>query len=638
MIDDNRSRLRKISQELYATDITNNDRRSRLHEEKVVYADDWKTEHEDTSFTPMTPKKPSTSVFKKIFLGSLAFFVIALGFAAISFLSGGNTISEKNVDIVITTKSFVDGGETLPVEVTLVNKNKLPIELATLVLEYPQGNQDETVASGALARIPREIAQVPAGATHQESFSIQLYGTENSKRTITAKLDFRVQGSNAIYNKEQPIAVTIRTSPVTITLKAPDQAVPNQEIPLVFTIVGNGTASLPNTAMILEYPAGFTFKRAEPAPSYRETVWYLGDLPPGTNRTITVYGSLVGSVTDLKTIRASIGRQNDRDEQRLDTTYNTLAQVIPLSNAFLDAKLEVANQTGSSVAIASNQQVRVRVTYTNTLTVPLSNVELSVGFGGAAYDQGLVEPVTGFFDTVNNRIRWTSQQDPNLAMLGPGQSGSVNFSIRPRQLSGASAASNPTITMNLDVLGYQAGGTKLSATAIDTKTFTINSDLNLIARSIHYTGAIQNSGPMPPVPNKETTYTLEFRVANTRNRISGAKMVTRLPTNVSWKGVVIPQSENANVSFNQITRELVWDIGEVPGGSSGTASKLLSVKVGITPSANQVSTVPPLTEGLTLTGKDTFTNQDLTINKLPLSTQVLNDGNGPGLSGQVGVP
>ena len=634
MIEDNRSRLRKMSQELYATDIENKDKRSRLHQEKVVYEDDWKTKQVDTSFTPMTAKKPSTSFFKKLFFGSLACLVIALIVFAVSFLGGGNTISEKNVDIVITTKSYVDGGEQLPVEVTLVNKNKLPIELATLVLEYPEGNQEAANASGALARIAREIGSVPAGATHQESFSIQLYGTENSERTIRARLDFRVQGSNAIYNKEQPIAVTIRTSPVTITLTAPEQAVPNQEIPLKFSIVGNGTATLPNTAMILEYPSGFTFNRAEPAPSYGSTVWYLGDLPPGTNRTIIVYGSLVGSVTDLKTIRASIGRQSDRNEQQLDTTYNTLAQVIPLTDAFLDAKIEVANQTGSAVAIASNQQVRVRVTYRNTLSVPITNAELSIALSGAAYDQGLVEPVTGFFDTANNKIRWTSQQDPKLASIGPGESGSVNFSIRPRQLTGSSASANPTIKVVLDVLGYQSGGTKLTAAAVDTKTFTINSDLNLLARSIHYTGAIQNSGPMPPTPNKETTYTLELRITNTRNRIAGAKLVTKLPTYVSWKEVILPQTETQNVSYNQVTRELVWDIGDVQGGSA-SASRTLSLKVGITPSANQVGTAPLLTDALTLTGRDTFTNQDLTITKLPLSTQVLNDGNGPGTYGQV---
>lgn len=637
MIDDSHSKLRKISQELYTTDIRRPEKRSVLHEDKVAYEDDWADTRKNPSdtFTPMTPKTPSTSIFKKIFLGSLGLLLVALIIFGASFLGGGNSISEKNVDIVITTKSFVDGGESLPVEVTLVNKNKLALELATLVLEYPEGNQgDGSSVSGALTRIPREIEKVPAGGTLQESFTIQLYGTENSERTINAHLEFRVQGSNAVYSKDQPIAVTIRTSPVTITLSAPDQAIPNQEIPLKFSIVGNGTAILPDTAMIVEYPPGFTYTRAEPAPSFGTSVWYLGDLPPGGNRDIIVYGSLSGSVTDLKTFKASIGKQNRGNEQQLDTVYNSLAQIVPLSNAFLDARMVIANQTGSSVAIASNQQVRVTVSYKNTLSVPITNAELAVVFSGSAYDQGLVEPVTAFFDTAGNRLVWTAQQYPKLASIGPGEDGQVNFSIRPRQLTGSGSAANPTINLALNVTGFQSGGTKLSAMAIDTKTFTVNSDLNLVARSIHYTGAIQNTGPMPPKPNQETTYTLEFRISNSRNRISGGKMVTRLPVYVKWKNVLLPQSESANVTYNEVTRELVWNIGDIPGGAT-SGSKILSAKIGITPSASQVGIAPALTDSIVLTGKDTFTNQDLTITKLPLSTQVLNDGNGAGTHGQV---
>lgn len=635
MIDDEHSNLRKVARELYTTDIKPPTRRSVLHDEKIVASDSWK---DDTSIASPTVvmQKPvkTTSFFKNMFFASLIFLFVAVVILGLSFVNGGNTVSEKNVDIAITTKAFVDGGESLPVDVTLVNKNKLGLELATLVLEYPQGNDDN---SGTKGRIEREIGTLAAGASHQESFVIQLYGTQNSQRNITAHIEFRVQGSNAVYDKDQSTMVTIRTSPITITLAAPDKAIPNQEIPLKFTIIGNGTATLPNTAMVVQYPDGFTFNRAEPSPTFGSTVWYLGDVPPGVNRTITVYGSLAGSITDLKTIRASVGSQNASNEQLLDTTYNELAQVIPLSNAFLDASIAVANQTGATIPIASNQQVRVRIPFKNTLSVPLTNVQLAVSLSGSAYDPSLVEPISGFFDSVNNKILWTKQQDPSLDSINPGETGDVTFSIRPRILTGTSAATNPVIKVSLDVLGYQAGGTKLTAEGIDAKTFTVNSDLTLLARTIHYTGALENTGPMPPVPNKETTYTLELKITNTRNRVTGAVVTTTLPTYVTWKNVMLPQSESSNVSYNEVTRQLIWNVGDVPAGTgSTTGPRMLSLKVGITPSTQQSGGVPLLTDSIILTGKDAFTNQDLSITKLPLSTQLLNDGKGAGVDGAVG--
>lgn len=632
MIDDDHSQLRKMERELYTTDIQPPTKRSVLHPEKIVAEDEWKSRM-NTATEPvgtMNTKIKTTSIFRNIFLGSLGFLLVALIIFGATFLGGGNTISEKNVDIVVTTKSFVDGGEIVPVEVTLINKNKLPLELATLVLNYPEGNDE---GAGKIVRATREIGTVGVGATHQETFTIQLYGTENSQRTITAHIEFRVQGSNAVYDKDEPVTVTIRTSPVTVTLEAPEKAIPNQEIPLVFSIGGNGTSVLANTAMILQYPEGFTFTKSEPAPSFGNTVWYLGDLPPGVNRKITVYGTLTGSVTDLKTIRASVGAQNQNNDEKLDTVYNTLAQVIPLSEAFLDAKITVANQTGTTVALAANEQARIRIPWKNTLSVPITNAELSVSLSGTAYDPARVEPVSGYFESANNKIIWTKQQIPALATINPGAMGEVSFSIRPRVLSGGQVI-NPAINVSLSVVGYQSGGTKLMGTNIDSKTFAISSDLNLLVRTIHYTGTIQNSGPMPPKPNKETTYALEWKTSNMRNRVDGAIVTTTLPTYVSWKNIVVPQSEAANVSYNEVTRQLVWNVGDLPAGTN-VSQRIISMKIGITPSLQQLGSTPNLTDSIVLTGTDAFTKQNLTITKLPLNTQLLNDGNGPGTYGQV---
>ena len=176
------------------------------------------------------------------------------------------------------------------------------------------------------------------------------------------------------------------------------------------------------------------------------------------------------------------------------------------------------------------------------------------------------------------------------------------------------------------------GDVRISAKNIDAKTLAVSSDLNLLARTVHYTGSVQNSGPMPPAANKETTYALEWKISNTRNRVSGATVTTTLPTYVSWKNVVLPASEAANVTYNEVTRQLIWNVGDVP---AGTASRILSMKVGITPSIQQVGSSPNLTGSVVLTGKDAFTGQDLTITKLPLNTRLLNDGTGAGMDGVI---
>ena len=635
MISDDKSFLRKAEHELYTTDIVPPKKRSFIHEQKLEAPDDWADSKLGSSSNNTPPPMRNTSIFKKIFFGSLGFLFIALIIGGISFLSGDNAISTKNVDLTVTAKTFVDGGESLPVNVSIVNRNKVSMELASLVLEYPEGNGSNP---DAITRTSRDIGSVAVGDTHNESFDVKLYGEENSQKNITAHIEFRVSGSNAVYDKDETVPVTIRTSPLRLTLDVPTNVIPNQEVPLKFSVVGNGTEILTNTALVLEYPQGFTFSRATPVATSGNTVWYLGDIPPGARRDITVYGSFTGGISEAKTIRASVGSQNKQNEMLLDRVYNTLAQVVPLTNAFIDAHLVVENSSSNDaiVPISPTGAVSISIPWTNTLTSKITNAQIEVLLSGTAYDPARVRPNSGTFDSVNNKITWTRQEVPEFASLDPGKKGTVQFTIEPRQFSAGQVASNPIINMSVNIAGFDDAGVRQSALGVDKKTLAIGSDMNFSARTIHTSGVIQNIGAMPPKVNTETTYTLEWQLTNSRNRVTGVKVSTILPTYVSWKNVMVPTAEQANVVFNEVTRELVWNAGEVPAGTgTNLPARILSLKVGITPSVDQKGKTPNLTGDLTITGLDTFTNKTITLTRRALNTQLTGEGSTPGADGIV---
>ncbi|MDB4984194.1 MAG: hypothetical protein JWM20_373 [Patescibacteria group bacterium] len=633
MITDDDSHLRKLNSGLYTGDGMLPNARRVLRAKKVDAPDSWSDPAAMNGPVQAAKLKPPSSAFKKIFFGSLGVLVIAIAIFAFSFLTGGNTISSKNVEITITAKTFVDGGESLPVDVTIVNKNKLPLELATLTLQYPEGNAQNP---DAVATISRDIGTMAVGETRNESFNIKLYGQQNAVENLSAHLQFDVSGSNAIYGSDQIFAVTIRTSPVLLTLDAPDSAIPNQEIPLRFNVVGNGTATLSNTALVLSYPPEFAYTRADPIPSFQNNVWDLGDLPPGANRTITVYGKFSGALNSAQAIKASIGAQNANNQAVLDTVYNDIAQVIPLSKAFLATQISVNGKTNPTVAIGPAEAVQVLVPLQNTLSVPITNAEIHVALSGTAYDPTLVRAGSGYFKSDTNEIVWTAQQTPELASLAPGQTSQVSFSITPKKFSAGTGVTNPSIKISASVIGYGAGGVKQAATDIDQKTILINSDLNLLASTLHYSGGIANTGPMPLQPNKETTYTLVWQITNFRNRVTGVTVTTTLPTNVTWKDVELPASERANVTYNSVTKTLQWNVGDVPAGTgTAAATKTISMKVGITPSSQQSGSIADLTGPITIMGHDTFTGTDMTINHRSNTTQLLNDSSTVGADGKV---
>jgi hypothetical protein len=631
MISDENSRLRKIERELYVTDMKPPNKRSLLHDTPDNAPDDWAMPSSKNTMT-----KPSslnaTSIFKRLFGVALVFLLIACIVLGASLLSGNNTISGKNIELTITTKSFVDGGESLPVDVSIINKNKSQMELATLVLEYPEGSDAD---AGTIARVSRDLPTIGVGDSHQESFVVKLFGQEGSQKELSAHVEFRVPGSNAVYDKTVTATVVVRTSPVRLTLNAADSAIPNQEIPFKFTIVGNGVASLPDTALIAEYPEGFTFTRADPMPTAAQNTWYLGDLPPGVDRTITVYGTFSGGANDLRTMRASVGAQSKKNEQALDTTYNSVTKVVSLTNAFLSAKVVVGDATGATIPINATDRVRIRIPWSNTLSSQVTNAEIRVRLSGSAFDPAKVQVENGFFDTVKNEIVWTKQQEPGLGAIDPGRGGALGFSLVPKSF-GSTSVSNPSISIAVDILGFQTGGTKLTANSVDVKKMVVNSDLNMITRTLFYGGQIQNSGPMPAKANKETTYTVDWQITNFRNKVSGVKVSTTLPVNVAWKDVVLPQSELGNIAYNEVTREVVWTIGDVSAGTGSNApAKTVSFKVGITPSGDQVGTIPYLTGDILVTGTDSFTGSTIQLKKRGMTTQLLNDLSNVGASGKV---
>src|SRR6185369_6503595 len=93
------------------------------------------------SFDTPSPQMPGQNnrFFNRFFLGSIIFFVLALGIAAFIFFGGLNTISSNNVDVAVTAPSSISSGEDLDIGLSVINSNRTNLENAVLYVDYPQG-------------------------------------------------------------------------------------------------------------------------------------------------------------------------------------------------------------------------------------------------------------------------------------------------------------------------------------------------------------------------------------------------------------------------------------------------------------------------------------------------------------------
>src|SRR5207237_128879 len=122
-----------------------------------------------------------------------------------------------------------------------------------------------------------------------------------------------------------------------------------------------------------------------------------------------------------------------------------------------------------------------------------------------------------------------------------------------------------------------------------------------------------------------TTYTVTWTLTNTTNDLKNGVVSTTLPPSVTWRGEFSPTSEK--ISFNPDTKTVSWNVGNIGAGTGFTNSpRQVSFKVALTPSINQVSTVPPLTSDIRASAIDTYTESPLSVTVSGLTTQFA-DGN-----------
>ncbi len=615
------SELEKAEHMLYRPDITIKQKsRAKLHQERTAVPVRWAG-----SSGQQSPRKKfglPSSLFSKLFIGSLVFFVIAATIAGITIATSSN-VSSKRINLEVLGRTFVDGGELLPLQVVIGNNNTTQIELADVVIEYPTN-------TGDIQRMRRSVGTVAARQQIISDFDLTLFGEEGTVVPLTVTLEYRIPDSNAILTKQTTYEVTLRSTPVVLSVVGPQSTLPNQEVTMNYTVVSNSATVVENVLLTAEYPVGFTFIKSEPIAMFSNNVWVLGDLEPGASRTISVTGIVHGNEGDTIAFRGAVGRQDPRDEKRVGTAFATIAQPLTLEASFLRVTMTPSGLVNG--ILAPTGTLNITITWQNPLQVRITDPSIEVVLGGA-YNPATISAQRGFYNSNTHSIVWNKDGDQNLAVLDPGESGQFSFSVQPI-VGNVQSGANPSITAKTNIKGVVEGGTVQSAQSVNELTVKIASDLRLLGEVQHFIGAFANTGPMPPKVGQATTYTIVLTVTNSSNAVTDARVVTTLPDYVTWSNAIWPQQ--APVVYNPVTREVTWTVGSLePGVGYTKPSVQIAFKVGITPSASQIGDAPNLTNDITLFGKDGFTGADLQSVRRALSTRLLNDASSVGSDGRV---
>jgi hypothetical protein len=575
----------------------------------------------------MTTRKKGLSFAAKFLMGSVGFFILAAGAALYIFLGGGNVISPDNIDIQVVAPSLVDSGKQGAIQVIVDNRNTSALTLVDMLVDYPDGTRNPANPTAAMTHIRNSIGTIASGQQIKQNIDGIFYGAEGSAQKVTVTLQYNVAGSNAVFQKTAEADFRIGSSPISLSINAPDTIVAGQSFPVDITVQSNAAEPQQNVVVQGQYPFGFTPVSSTPSATAGGTFWNLGTMQPGSSQVIHLVGSVNGQDGDARVLRFMVGSNTDSTDTTIEVPVLTVPQTVTVRKPFITASIAINGQNGDgkTIAVAQGATLQGVITWKNNLSVGVTNAQFVLTLKGPALDKSSVGSNSGFYQSQTNTITWSPTQEATLASVPPGGTGQLQFSfatVPPG--TGGTLITNPTINLLLDVAGtsLDSGSGPQQVSAIATTNVSVASQLSLTAQALHFTGPITNSGPMPPKAEQNTSYTVEWAVKNSSNIIGNAIVTAILPTYVRYVS-----TGAVGVSYDSSSRTVTWNLGDLPAGVGySTAERTADFQVVLSPSTSQIGTIPHLTGPAVLHGQDRYAQVSVTSNADAVSTQLTESG------------
>lgn len=560
-----------------------------------------------------------------VMLASVAIFVAIVGISSVYLFFGGNQISGKNIDFTLTGPVAVAGGDVLELQVAITNNNAVAIEAATLIVSYPAGTKSVEESPRELFQERINIDDIAPGETRDIIVKSAIFGEENAAREIAATLEYRVKGSNSIFDKKaEPFTFTINSSSIVLRVDVVEKISSGQEFDVKVTLQSNSPTPLKNVLLSAEYPENFTFIRATPDPVYRKNEWVIEDLSAKGTYSVTIRGVASGVVTDAFQLKFQAGTPRTDNQFVVGSVLAQSISTITVERPFVDMKISVGGDSDGDVVLSSGSDAEVVVTVVNTHTDPIYDMTLRVSPTGTAFDESRLRISNGFYDSINKEIRWEASGFEALEKVLPGESREFSFKV-----SGDKDVPTAILDIEANVFARRVSEDRVAEELLGTSVGVLRfaSLATLEGEISHGSSIFSDSGPIPPVANRKTTYTVTLAATAGANDLTGAQVTTRLPQYVEWLNI----STEGIVEYNPVSKEVRWSVGAM----KGKERKDVSFQVALTPGILQVGSTPVIMNQQEFKATDRFTGTPLSTTARPITTELSSEAGYESSSGIV---
>ncbi|MHB0865560.1 MAG: COG1361 family protein [Minisyncoccota bacterium] len=563
---------------------------------------------------PVMPQGVRHVRLASIFFGAAAlFFLVSLAGAAYFFYYGSNSVSVAKVSIDIQGPTTIAGGDTVPLSLTITNKNPVAIENATIEIDFPDGTRSATDVASTYPRYVENLGTLASGATVTRSIKAIVFGAAGQTLSLPVSFSYGTASSNAVFEKKSTYALAISSTPLSVSVDALTETVSGEPLTFTLTVRSNATVPLDNVVLTTTSPFGFSVTSSSIPLS--NSTFAIGTLAPGATKQVRLTGTLTGQDNQQSVFHFTVGTAKSKQDLTPVVSYMTQDATVVITAPFIATTLSLNGDSSPNVVMAPGSLQNVSLSYTNTLPTTVTNATVSVSVAGSAIDYNSIKTTNGFYNSANHTIVFSSDTDPALASLAPGASGVGSFTFST--LSSPTVA--PTVTFSISVSGTRVGQSNVpeQITSSATKVAKVATTVLLSSRA-STAGPIQSSGPIPPRANQPTTYSIIWSAQNKGSAVAGGTVTATLPSYVSY---TTKTSGSGAFSYDSVSRTVSWSTGDLAQGAGVQGA----FQVSLTPSTSQKGSMVTLTSAPAFSGYDRFAGVPVTATAPAATTETVGD-------------
>jgi len=419
------------------------------------------------------------------------------------------------------------------------------------------------------------------------------------------------------------------------SIEAPAKSLPGDKVKIAYKIINHGFTAVTGLEARLTIPEGFVLEPTTTSDIFEEgrmAHFKLGDLEANASTTVYMAGTFAAGVSGSQNFHTETGKIGSDGEFK-PAQKSDLAVMVLSGDLSLNL---VVNGSEASRSIGLGELLHVTLGYENTAIEDVRDVTLKF-FVEPVYSSSVqmaAKPVpvkvvewSNLEDSSSstrseNTLTWTDKQIGVLKRLGPGQDGTLDFSLPVTSVFATST----------DIIGFQllaeanmvwVGETKVDRTIRTAPMlFRFKTDADLTSEARYYSeeGIQFGSGPLPPVVDQTTTYRILWTIDKTFHEIKNVKVSAVLPKQVTWVGV--KDVSAGEVMYDQKNKTVTWTLNRMP---SDIGEVNADFNIQLTPSQFDANRFADLLSEVRMEAKDVELDDVIVRTKPGLTTDLQND-------------